>query len=275
VSAAEPARVPPAASDSAPGRLAGPRPGRPAEPAISPLPPTADGLPYPIDSGTLHLIRTYDWAAVLPARATGWRWRAAQRLKRFLDLAVASALLVVLAPVYLVTALAVRLSGPGPILYPWKVLGRNGRPFVGYKFRTMVPEAEALKPKLLERNEMRGPVFKMREDPRVTTIGRWLRKYSVDELPQLWSVLKGDMSLVGPRPCSAEEFARFEPWQRAKLAVTPGITCLWQVEGRNEITDFEEWARLDLRYIRQWTLRLDLGILARTLPAVLRGRGAY
>jgi lipopolysaccharide/colanic/teichoic acid biosynthesis glycosyltransferase len=232
-------------------------------------------LPYPMLASTVRLIEGYDWDAALPERAWGWRWRLGRRVKRGLDIVLAGAMLIVLAPLLLLTALLVRLSGPGPVLYPWRVLGRRGRPFVGYKFRTMVENADALKPTLLDKNEMRGPVFKIRDDPRVTRTGRWLRKYSIDELPQLWSVLIGDMSLVGPRPCSAEEFARFEPWQRGKLAVTPGITCLWQVEGRNEIADFEEWARLDLRYIREWSFWLDLKILARTVPAVLKGDGAY
>jgi lipopolysaccharide/colanic/teichoic acid biosynthesis glycosyltransferase len=231
--------------------------------------------PYPIPTVTLRLIESYDWDEVLPPRARGWRWRLGQRLKRVMDMVLAALLLVALSPIFLLAAILVRLSGPGPILYPWKVLGLRGRPFVGYKFRTMVHDAEGLKPTLLEHNEMSGPVFKMRNDPRVTRAGRWLRKFSIDELPQLWSVLKGDMSLVGPRPCSAEEFAGFEPWQRGKLAVVPGITCLWQVNGRSEICDFKEWAVLDLQYIREWGLGLDVRILIRTVPAVLRGDGAY
>jgi lipopolysaccharide/colanic/teichoic acid biosynthesis glycosyltransferase len=232
-------------------------------------------LPYPVEASTLALIEAQDWDAVLPARALGWRWRAGQRVKRGVDLVVAALLLVVLAPLFAVAALAIRVSGPGPIFYPWRVLGHRGRPFVGYKFRTMVANADELKPALLHQNEMAGPVFKIRDDPRVTPVGRWLRKFSIDELPQLWSVVRGDMSLVGPRPCLAEEFVGFEPWQRGKLAVVPGITCLWQVEGRSHITDFEEWARLDLRYIRDWSLGLDLRILLRTVPTVLRGEGAY
>jgi lipopolysaccharide/colanic/teichoic acid biosynthesis glycosyltransferase len=232
-------------------------------------------LPYPIAEATLRLIDEYDWDAVLPERARGWRWRAGQRLKRALDVVLASLLLVAAAPIIALAALAIRLSGRGPIFYPWRVLGERGRPFVGYKLRTMVANAEELKGTLLDRNEMSGPVFKIRNDPRVTVVGRWLRKFSIDELPQLWSVVKGDMSLVGPRPCSAEEFARFEAWQRGKLAVIPGITCLWQVEGRNHISDFSEWARLDLRYIQEWSPGLDLRILLRTVPAVLRGEGAY
>jgi lipopolysaccharide/colanic/teichoic acid biosynthesis glycosyltransferase len=232
-------------------------------------------LPYPIARSTLDLIAAYDWDAALPPRALGWRWRMAQRVKRALDVVLASLLLVLLSPLFLLTTIAVRLSGPGPVFFPWKVLGLRGRPFIGYKFRTMVHNAEELKGTLLERNEMSGPVFKIRDDPRVTGVGRWLRKFSVDELPQLWSVVKGDMSLVGPRPCSAAEFAGFEPWQRGKLAVVPGITCLWQVNGRNRISDFEEWAALDLEYIRDWRLSLDARILVRTLPAVLKGDGAY
>ncbi len=172
-------------------------------------------------------------------------------------------------------ALAVRLGSPGPILYAWRVLGHRGRPFVGYKFRTMVQDADALKPQLLHANELQGPAFKMRQDPRVTRLGRVLRKYSLDELPQLWSVLKGDMSLVGPRPPSADEFAEFAPWQRGKLAVTPGLTCLWQVSGRSDISDFDEWMRLDREYVQEWSLGLDLRILLRTVPVVIRGHGAY
>jgi lipopolysaccharide/colanic/teichoic acid biosynthesis glycosyltransferase len=139
----------------------------------------------------------------------------------------------------------------------------------------MVSDADARKTAILAHNEMTGPVFKMRADPRVTRAGRFLRKYSLDELPQLWSVLVGDMSLVGPRPVYPQEFAGFTSEQRAKLAVTPGITCLWQVSGRSEITDFDRWIALDVEYIRTWSLWLDLVILARTLPAVLRGTGAY
>jgi lipopolysaccharide/colanic/teichoic acid biosynthesis glycosyltransferase len=231
--------------------------------------------PFPLSESTIRIIMAHDWDAVLPARSRGWRWRVGRRVKRGLDVVVSALLLVLLSPVLLLAAVAVRLSGRGPIFFPWRVLGERGRPFVGYKLRTMVPNAEELREELLARNEMRGPVFKMRRDPRVTTVGRWLRKLSIDELPQLWSVLKGDMSLVGPRPCYPHEFVGFEPWQRGKLALTPGITCLWQVEGRAGITDFEEWARLDLRYIEEWSLWLDLKILARTVPAVVRGEGAY
>ncbi len=199
------------------------------------------------------------------------QWQLA--LKRALDVTLAAALLVVTSPLLVAIGLAVRLSSPGPALYPWRVVGRHGRPFTGYKFRTMVQDADAAKAQLLAKNEMRGPVFKMANDPRVTPLGRWLRKYSLDELPQLWSVLKGDMSLVGPRPAYRSEYERFELWQMRKLSVTPGLTCLWQVRGRNRIRDFEQWARLDLEYVDRWSLSLDLKIIAQTAVAIFRGTG--
>ena len=196
-------------------------------------------------------------------------------LKRVTDCFVSAIALALLAPVFLIVALAIKLSSPkGSIFYRWRVLGKNGKPFVGYKFRTMVPDAEKLKEQLRAFNEMQGPVFKMRNDPRVLPFGRFLRKFSIDELPQLYSVLKGDMSLVGPRPPSKEEAERFEFWQRRKLSVKPGISCLWQVNGRNEIRDFSEWARLDLEYIEHASFLLDLKILLQTIPAVLSGQGA-
>lgn len=196
-------------------------------------------------------------------------------LKRLTDVLVSMIALALLSPVFLIVALAIKLSSPkGPIFYRWRVLGKNAKPFVGYKFRTMVPEADKLKEQLRAFNEMQGPVFKMRNDPRVLPFGRFLRKFSIDELPQLYSVLKGDMSLVGPRPPSREEAERFEFWQRRKLSMTPGISCLWQVNGRNEIRDFSEWARLDLEYIQHASFLLDLKILLLTIPAVLSGQGA-
>lgn len=193
--------------------------------------------------------------------------------KRAVDITLAGLGLVILSPLLLLTGILVRLSSDGPVFYPWEVVGRGGRPFRGYKFRTMVVDADALKHQLLHKNEMTGPVFKMRADPRITPVGRFLRKYSLDELPQLWSVLKGDMSLVGPRPAGTLEWERYEPWQRRKLSVTPGITCLWQVSGRNRVSDFDEWVRIDLDYIDHWSLGLDLRILLRTVAVVLRGTG--
>lgn len=193
--------------------------------------------------------------------------------KRLLDIVVSASVLVALSPLFLIIAMAVKLSSAGPVFYRWRVLGQNNREFVGFKFRTMIANADELKEGLLQYNEMKGPAFKMKNDPRVTPIGRFLRKYSLDELPQLWSVLKGDMSLVGPRPPLRDEFERFEFWQARKLSVKPGITCLWQIEGRNDIQDFGEWARLDLEYIDHRSWGLDLQILAKTAMAVLAGTG--
>ena len=149
----------------------------------------------------------------------------------------------------------------------------NGRRFTLYKFRTMVEGSEARQAELHDLNEMRGPVFKLTQDPRVTPIGRLLRKFSLDELPQLWNVTRGDMSLVGPRPPVPEEVALYERWQRRRLSMRPGLTCLWQVSGRNTV-DFERWMELDLEYIDSWSPRLDMKILLKTIPAVLSGRGA-
>jgi lipopolysaccharide/colanic/teichoic acid biosynthesis glycosyltransferase len=139
----------------------------------------------------------------------------------------------------------------------------------------MVVDADQVKPALQESNEMQGPVFKMRNDPRVTSLGRLLRRFSLDELPQFWSVLKGDMSLVGPRPPLVEEYKKFNAWQAQKLSVTPGITCLWQISGRSEVRNFDDWVRMDLQYIEQWSLAGDLRIMLQTIAVVLRGRGAY
>lgn len=194
-------------------------------------------------------------------------------LKRLLDLSVSGILLVVLSPLLLLIALAVRFTSPGPVLYRWNVVGQGGRGFTGYKFRTMVANADQLKAQLLTQNEMQGPVFKIKNDPRITALGQSLRKFSLDELPQLWSVFKGDMSLVGPRPPLQSEYAQFTEYQKQKLAVKPGITCLWQIAGRNEIRDFDEWVRLDLEYIQTWSLWLDFKILIMTCVVVLRGTG--
>jgi len=201
--------------------------------------------------------------------------RVQRAIKRVVDVVGAALGLVVLAPLFAVIALLVLLDSGRPVFYPWRVVGRGGRYFTGYKFRTMVPNAEALQRDLAAKNLMTGPVFKMEADPRVTRIGRVLRRFSLDELPQLWSVLKGDMSLVGPRPPLQSEWVQFEPWQRRKLAVTPGITCLWQVSGRADIRNFDDWVRLDLRYIDEWSLLLDGEILLKTVAAVFGRRGAY
>jgi lipopolysaccharide/colanic/teichoic acid biosynthesis glycosyltransferase len=211
----------------------------------------------------------------LPPRYYSVAGLVQRALKRLVDVSGAAIGLVLLAPLLAVIALLVAIDSGRPILYAWNVVGRGGRYFTGYKFRTMVRNADALQGGLAGENQMSGPVFKMQADPRVTRVGRMLRRYSLDELPQLWSVLKGDMSLVGPRPPLQTEWIQFEPWQRRKLAVTPGITCFWQVSGRADIRDFDEWIRLDLRYIDEWSLRLDGAILLKTVAAVLRRRGAY
>ncbi len=211
--------------------------------------------------------------------ADGWRLSAVEgsRLslaaKRAVDVVVSALLLLMLSPLMLAVALAVRVSSPGPVFYSWRVLGRFGRPVASYKFRTMWEGADRMKDQLLHHNEMSGPVFKMARDPRVTPVGRVLRRYSIDELPQLWSVLKGDLSLVGPRPPARDEYAKFDLWQMRKLAVKPGITCIWQVNGRNRVSDFCAWVRMDLEYIDRWSLALDARLLARTAVAVIKGTG--
>lgn len=194
-------------------------------------------------------------------------------IKRAVDFLSAVIGLILLSPFFLVIGLFVKFTSPGPIFYTWNVIGRGGRAFRGFKFRTMVANADEIKATLIAKNEMSGPVFKVTADPRIIPFGRFLRKFSIDELPQLWSVLKGDMSLVGPRPAGPHEWEKYEPWQRRKLSVTPGITCLWQVRGRNKISDFNEWVKLDLEYIDNWSLWLDIKILVKTIMVVLRGTG--
>ncbi|MCG8432359.1 MAG: sugar transferase [Candidatus Omnitrophica bacterium] len=195
-------------------------------------------------------------------------------LKGLFDVAFSGALLIVLSPVFLAAAAAVRLTSKGPVFYAQTRCGLKGRKFQLYKFRTMVENAGELLPALRENNEMTGPVFKIKNDPRITPLGGFLRKFSIDELPQLWNVFKRDMSIVGPRPPIPDEVKQYDNWQRRRLSMRPGITCLWQVQGRNTINDFDEWARLDLQYIDHWSLAGDAQILARTVPAVLFGVGA-
>ena len=194
-------------------------------------------------------------------------------LKRCIDVLGAFIGLIIVSPLLLLISVIIKLTSRGPVFYHWKVVGEGGRYFTGYKFRTMVINADEIRKSLTPSNQMTGPVFKMDRDPRVTRVGRWLRRFSLDELPQLWSVLKGDMSLVGPRPLLQYEYEQCEEWQKAKFAVRPGITCLWQVRGRHRIRDFNEWVRLDLEYINNWSLWLDIRILLRTIPMVLGGRG--
>jgi lipopolysaccharide/colanic/teichoic acid biosynthesis glycosyltransferase len=170
-------------------------------------------------------------------------------------------------------AATIKLTSKGPVLFAQKRAGLGGKPFKIYKFRTMVVDAEALKAKLKAQNEQDGPAFKIKDDPRVTKVGKFLRKTSIDELPQLWNVLIGDMTLVGPRPLPVNESDACEGWQRRRLDVTPGLTCIWQVKGRSRVS-FAEWVRMDVAYIRRRTFWHDVTILAQTIPAVLLRRGA-
>jgi exopolysaccharide biosynthesis polyprenyl glycosylphosphotransferase len=193
--------------------------------------------------------------------------------KRMLDVAVSLLVLALTMPVLLVAALCIKVTSPGSILFKQERIGLNGRIFMLYKLRTMIEDAHERRGEVTHLNEMTGPVFKANGDPRITRVGRWLRKFSLDEIPQLWNVLKGDMSLVGPRPPIPEEVASYHRWHRRRLSMKPGLTCLWQVSGRNEI-DFDRWMQLDLDYIDNWSPSLDLKILLRTIPAVLSGKGA-
>lgn len=194
--------------------------------------------------------------------------------KRVLDVIGASILLLLCLPVLAVAAVAIKLDSRGRILFRSVRCGRGGKPFTFYKLRSMHTGAHGLRHTLLHLNEVDGPVFKLANDPRMTRVGRLLRRTSVDELPQLWNVIRGDMSLVGPRPPIPEEVEQYTPRQMRRLSVKPGLTCLWQVSGRSDL-GFDEWVRLDLKYIFQRSFALDIRILAKTLPAVLSGRGAY
>ena len=175
---------------------------------------------------------------------------------------------------FILTALLIKKSSKGPVFFSQVRNTLNGRRFKLYKFRTMVQGAEAKIQELAAYNEMNGAAFKMTNDPRITPLGKWLRKLSIDELPQLWNVFKGDMSLVGPRPPLPSEVEEYEDWHRRRLSFSPGITCLWQISGRNTITDFSEWAKLDLKYIDNWSFWLDIKILLKTIPVVFFGKGA-
>ena len=194
--------------------------------------------------------------------------------KRCIDVAIAITLLVLLLPLLIVIAISIRLDSPGPILFRQVRLGKDGRPFQFLKFRGMVQDAESRLSELRAFNDADGPIFKMKHDPRVTRVGRILRRTSLDELPQLWNVVRGEMSLVGPRPPIPAETEKYEPWHRYRLRSTPGITGLWQVNGRSDVS-FETMVRLDLQYINEWSLWLDMRILFRTLIVVIRCHGAY
>jgi len=211
-----------------------------------------------------------------PSRAENmevWFLQPLPGWKRAMDVAISALALVLLAPVMAVVAVLVKVTSPGPVLFRQQRAGPGGQPFTFYKFRTMVPNAEALKEQLRQRNEVEGPVFKMARDPRITPLGRWLRRLSLDELPQLWNVLRGDMSLVGPRPPTLDEVQKYAAWQRQRLWLTGGITGIWQTSGRHEV-GFVEWMRMDARYARKRSVWMDMKLLARTVTAVLTTRGA-
>lgn len=213
--------------------------------------------------------------APLPGATLSPRWASWQSgAKRAIDIAVAATLLLVLLPLFALIALLIKLDSRGPVLFRQVRSGKDGKPFVFLKFRSMVADAEQRRAELEALNNADGPIFKMRRDPRATRVGRVLRRTSLDELPQLWNVLRGDMSLVGPRPPLPDEVARYAPWQHGRLAVRPGLTGLWQVSGRS-LLGFEQMVMLDLEYIARWSLALDLRIVLRTIGAVLSMRGAY
>jgi lipopolysaccharide/colanic/teichoic acid biosynthesis glycosyltransferase len=216
-------------------------------------------------------------AAMLPVyvRSTAGPSAAYLTAKRLLDVAVSLSLLVFLSPLFLIVALCVKLTDGGPVFFRQKRVGLNGRVFDFIKFRSMVVDAESLKVELLTHNKHANSItFKMCRDPRVTWVGRIMRKTSIDELPQFWNVLIGEMTLVGPRPAVISEVQRYTPRERRRLAVVPGLTCIWQVSGRADL-DFQQQVELDVRYIRERSLWVDFKLLLLTIPAVLSGKGAY
>ena len=194
--------------------------------------------------------------------------------KRAIDLFVSIVGFIILLPVFLILMLAVKLDSPGPVFFKQDRVGKNGRIFHIYKFRSMYMDAEERKAELMKYNEMQGLMFKMEDDPRIFPIGKFMRKFSIDELPQFWNVLRGDMSLVGTRPPTLDEFEKYEAHHRARLSNKPGLTGMWQVSGRSKITDFEEVVSLDTAYISNWNLAMDVRILFKTVKVVLLGRGA-
>jgi exopolysaccharide biosynthesis polyprenyl glycosylphosphotransferase len=195
-------------------------------------------------------------------------------LKRTVDVVAAAFSLVLLFPLLAAIAAAIRITSPGEVLFRQTRCGLGGRRFTLFKFRSMVNNAEQLRAELHQLNELEGPHFKISDDPRITPVGRVLRRFSLDELPQLWNILRGDMSLVGPRPAIPDEVEQYEPWQRRRLRMRPGLTCIWVLEGRSDV-DFQRWIQLDLDYIDNWSLWLDCKIFFRTIPIVISGRGAY
>lgn len=194
-------------------------------------------------------------------------------MKRCIDLILSLIGMIVLIPVFIITAIAIKLDSKGKVIFAQERVGYKGNKFKMYKFRSMVSDAEELKSKLLDKNEMSGPMFKMKEDPRVTKVGKFIRKTSIDELPQIFNVIKGEMSLVGPRPSLPNEVEQFEPWMMERLSVKPGLTCYWQVSGRSDI-NFDDWMKLDVKYVRERNLLIDIKLILRTFLVFFGDRHA-
>ena len=197
-----------------------------------------------------------------------------EAIKRLIDITCSFVGILVLSPLFIIIAIIIKFTSKGPVFFSQKRVGRNGKEFDMYKFRSMVVNAEELKEKLAAQNEMSGPMFKMKDDPRVTKVGKFIRKTSIDELPQLWNILKGDMSLVGPRPSLPKEVAQFEDWMHKRLDVKPGLTCYWQVSGRNNI-DFEDWMKLDVKYVKERNLWIDIKLIFKTVGVLFGDKNAH
>lgn len=213
-----------------------------------------------------YLYKKYSWLFVI---------RSTYFIKRLIDITASIAIIILTCPIFIITAILIKIDSPGPIIFSQIRVGRWGREFKFYKFRSMVINAEEVKEKLLHKNESKaGVIFKMKDDPRITKMGKIIRKYSIDEMPQIWNVLKGDMSLVGPRPPLPQEVEQYTNEDRVRLDVIPGITCIWQVSGRSDI-DFKGQVKLDEEYIRNQSFFNDIKIILKTIPVVLLGKGAY
>lgn len=195
-------------------------------------------------------------------------------IKRLIDVVCSFLGVLVLSPLFIIIAIIIKMTSKGPVFFSQKRVGKNGKEFDMYKFRSMVVNAEELKEKLAAQNEMSGPMFKMKDDPRVTKVGKFIRKTSIDELPQLWNILKGDMSLVGPRPSLPKEVAQFDEWMYKRLEVKPGLTCYWQVSGRNNI-DFEDWMKLDVKYVEERSLWIDIKLIFKTVFVLFGDKNAH
>lgn len=195
-------------------------------------------------------------------------------VKRLIDVVCSFLGVLLLSPLFIIIAIIIKTTSKGPVFFSQKRVGKNGKEFDMYKFRSMVVNAEELKEKLEAQNEMSGPMFKIKDDPRVTKIGKFIRKTSIDELPQLWNVLKGDMSLVGPRPSLPKEVAQFDKWMNKRLEVKPGLTCYWQVSGRNNI-DFEDWMKLDIKYVDERSTWIDIKLIFKTIGVLFGDKNAH